>query len=266
MSERPKEIWGAGAAYERYIGRWSRPVAQQFLRWLALPAGVSWMDVGCGTGALTEGILKEAAPRAVLGIDQSAGFIAVARQQLSDERVRFEVGDATDLPVAAAASEATVSGLVLNFVADPAAMVQEMLRVTKPGGTVAAYVWDYAEGMAMLRHFWDAAVAVTPQDASLDEARRFPVCRPEALAALWHDLGLRAVTVRPVDVPTTFQDFDDYWTPFLGRQGPAPTYLAALDTQTQERIRAALHAHLVPAPDGSIALSARAWAVQGVVA
>ena len=112
-------------------------------------------------------------------------------------------------------------------------MVREMIRVTKPGGTVAAYVWDYAGGMEMLRCFWDAAVAVNPQDTQLDQAERFPLCQPTPLTRLWQDLGLKAVTVRAITIPTVFHDFDDYWTPFLGKQGAAPTYLAAVDTETR---------------------------------
>jgi hypothetical protein len=119
--------------------------------------------------------------------------------------------------------------------------------------------------MEMLRFFWDAAVAVSPQDAQLDQAERFPLCQPEPLTTLWQDLGLTAVTVRAIAIPTVFQDFDDYWTPFLGKQGAAPTYLASVDAETQERIRAVLQSRFVPAPDGTIALTARAWAIQGIV-
>jgi SAM-dependent methyltransferase len=265
MSNKPKETWGVGAPYEQYVGRWSRPVACEFLDWLAVAAGGAWVDVGCGTGALVEGILTCCAPQSVLGIDRSAGFIAAARQHIADVRARFEVGDAMNLPVDAATCEVAVSGLVLNFVTDPAVMVREMIRVTKPGGKVAAYVWDYAGGMAMMRHFWDAAIAVSPQDARLDQAERFPLCQPEPLATLWQALGLKAIDVPAIDIPTVFQDFADYWTPFLGQQGAAPTYLMSVDAQTQEQIRARLQSRLRPAPDGTIVLNARAWAIQGTV-
>ena len=265
MNNKPKETWGAGEPYERYVGRWSRPVARAFLDWLAISAGGSWVDVGCGTGALVEGILAQCAPKAVLGIDRSEGFIAEARHHIVDARARFEVGDAMDLRLDAATYDVTVSGLVLNFVTDPAAMVREMIRVTKPGGKVALYIWDYAEGMAMMRHFWDAAIAVSPHDAKLDEAERFPLCQPEPLATLWQDLGLKAIDVRAIDIPTVFEDFADYWTPFLGKQGAAPTYLISVDAETQEQIRARLQSRLQPAADGTIALTARAWAVQGTV-
>jgi SAM-dependent methyltransferase len=266
MTAPPTEAWGAGDPYERYVGRWSRKVAPELLRWLAPARGLAWGDVGCGTGALAETILATCEPAAIEGVDTSEGFVAAARQRLRDPRVRFVTGDATRLPWEAGAFDVTVSGLVLNFVRDHAAMAREMVRVTKPGGRVCVYVWDYAGGMQMIRSFWDAALAVSPDDAKLDQAERFPICQPEPLRALFEGVGLRSVQVRPIDIPTVFRDFDDYWTPFLGRQGSAPTYLASLSDGAREEIRAYLKARLTPAQGGPIALTARAWAAQGVVA
>ena len=117
----------------------------------------------------------------------------------------------------------------------------------------------------MMRQFWDAAVEVEPGDAALDQAERFPLCQPEPLKTLFRDAGLSGLEIRAIDIPTVFRNFDDYWSPFLGKQGAAPTYLASLSSEQRKRIRAALRARLVPAADGSIALSARAWAVQGTV-
>ena len=265
MSEKLQEQWDAGDLYEGYVGRWSRIVASEFLAWLSVSEGKTWADVGCGTGGLVERILIGYAPRAVIGIDRSQGFLSVARRKIPDPRVRFQLSDAVALPLEADSCDVTVSGLTLNFVPDHKSMVREMMRATKPGGKVAAYVWDHAGGMEMIGYFWDAAIAVTPGDARLDEGKRFPLCQPEPLRSLFQDLGLTAVSVRPIKIPTVFQDFADYWTPFLGKQGPAPTYLASVDAETRERIRQLLQARLVPQPDGSIALTARAWAVQGVV-
>jgi SAM-dependent methyltransferase len=265
MGEPAKETWNSGSPYERYVGRWSRSVAREFLAWLGLPPGQTWGDVGCGTGALVESILSVAAPSSVLAIDRSEGLLAEAQRAIADQRVRFDLANATALPWASAACDATVSGLVLNFVSDPIAMVREMVRVTRPRGTVAAYVWDYSGGMQMMRHFWDTAVALNPQDAALDQAERFPLCQPEPLKTLFRDAGLNSLAVRAIEIPTVFRDFDDYWEPFLGKQGAAPTYLAALDAKARDRIREALRARLVAHADGSIVLSARAWAVQGTV-
>jgi SAM-dependent methyltransferase len=247
MNEQPKELWSTGAPYDRFVGRWSRKVATEFLDWLSVSAFKAWVDVGCGTGGLVASILGQCDPASVVGIDRSEGFLAEARRKITDTRVRFQVGDAMDLPLDAATCDVAVSGLVLNFVADHAAMVREMVRVTKPGGKVAVYVWDYAGGMEMMRHFWDAAIAVSPDDARLDEAGRFPICQPDELRALWQEVGLTAITVQAIDIPTVFRDFEDYWTPFLGKQGAAPAYLASVDSETQGRIREHLQTRLVPA-------------------
>src|SRR4051812_20873887 len=156
------EVWAAGDAYEPYVGRWSRLVADEFVAWLALPAGTRWADVGCGTGALAQAILDRARPRSVVGIDPSEGFLAFARRRVGRDRAAFRIGDAQALPVDAAALDAAVAGLVLNFVAEPPRALAEMRRIVRPGGTVAAYVWDYAGRMELIRRFWDAAGALDP--------------------------------------------------------------------------------------------------------
>jgi len=262
MTER-QDVWADGAAYEPYVGRWSRLVAREFLDWLAMPPRSRWLDVGCGTGALSQAILTVAAPITVKGVDQSAGYVAFAREQVIDERARFEVADARALPFETATYDAAVSGLVLNFIPDQPKAVAEMARVTRPGGTVAAYVWDYAGEMKLMRHFWDAAVALNPAARDLDEGRRFPICRPGPLARLFRDAGLKAVETRAIDVPTDFRDFDDYWSPFLGGQAPAPGYAMALTEEQRAALRERIRAGLPIAADGSIHLIARAWAVHG---
>jgi SAM-dependent methyltransferase len=257
------EVWAAGDAYEPYVGRWSRLVARDFVAWLGTAGGAAWLDVGCGTGALSAAVLDAADPAALVGLDPSVGFVTHARARLGDAGARFLVADARRLPLADARVDAAVSGLVLNFVPDPAQALREMARVTRPGGRVAAYVWDYAEGMELIRRFWDAAAALDPAAAELDEGRRFGLCRPEPLAALFRDAGLVEVAARPLQVPTRFRDFDDYWTPFLGGQGPAPGFAMALDGPWRAALREELRARLPVAADGSIPLAARAWAVAG---
>ena len=257
--------WDSARAYEMYVGRWSRKVAAEFLRWLAPSPQLAWADVGCGTGALTAAILDGWDPSLVQGVDTSDAFVSQARQRVVDARARFETGDATRLPWAAATADLTVSGLVLNFIRDHEAATREMVRVTQPGGRVAAYVWDYAGGMQMMRHFWDAAIAVSPDDRKLDQAERFPLCQPEPLKTLFEGAGLKSVMVRAIDIATVFQDFDDYWTPFLGKTGAAPTYLASVSDELRERIRRHLESRLASGRKGPIELTARAWAVQGLV-
>ena len=262
-AEMRKDTWAAGKLYEPYVGRWSRLVAADFLSWLEPEPGSDWLDVGCGTGALTEAILRQAQPRSVKGVDSSPGFLEHARAHVTDPRATFEVADARALPVSSGQFDAAVAGLVLNFVPDPSAAVREMARAVRPRGVVAAYVWDYAEGMELMRHFWDAAVALDPQASALDEGRRFPLCRPEALRALFTGAGLEEVDVRAIDVPTRFRDFDDYWTPFLGGQGPAPGYAMSLSEERRNALRERIRGKLPVGADGAIALVARAWAVRG---
>jgi SAM-dependent methyltransferase len=263
MASRPADVWAIGAAYEPFVGRWSRLVARQFLAWLEIRPERRWLDVGCGTGILSRTILEVAAPREVVGVDPAEGFLTYARGEISDARAHFESGDARNLPFEAEAFDAVVSGLVLNFVADPAQGLREMTRVTRTSGTLAAYVWDYADQMQMLRYFWDAAGALDPTAVELDEGRRFPMCQPEALEALFNSAGLQGVAVRALEVATTFSDFDDYWSPFLGGQGPAPSYVMSLDEDRRQALRERLRTRLPVAADGSIPLAARAWAVRG---
>jgi trans-aconitate methyltransferase len=260
------DAWDSGQAYERYVGRWSRQVAVQFLEWLQPQQRAVWADVGCGTGALTSTVLAHCDPTAVRGVDSSAQFLEQARQRVEDSRVDFEIGDATRLPWNDGSFDVTVSGLVLNFVADHQAMVREMARVTKRNGTVALYVWDYADGMQMMRVFWDAAAEVHPEGAQFDESRRFPICNPDALGALFTSAGLTQVQTRPIEIDTHFADFDDYWSPFLGKTGAAPAYLATLLEPLRLQIRELLASRLHASADGKIEMTARAWAVRGVIA
>jgi SAM-dependent methyltransferase len=258
-----KDRWQSGEPYERYVGRWSRLVAREFVDWLDVPIGVRWLDIGCGTGALTGVILERAAPSSVVGVDPSEGFVGHAQSRIDDQRAEFRVGDARELPVADEEADVAVAGLVLNFVPEPEKAVAEVRRALRPGGIAAAYVWDYAERMELMRHFWDAAAELDPDAAELDEGPRFPLCHPEALHALFEAGGLDAVETRAIDVPTVFSNFDDYWSPFLGGQGPAPSYVASLDEPARERLAARLREQLPVGVDGSIALVARAWAVRG---
>src|SRR5262245_28034740 len=257
------DVWASGASYDPYVGRWSRLVAREFLAWLGIPAGSRWLDVGCGTGALSRTILEVASPREVWSIDSSERYVAHARKQITDRRAQFAVGDAAALVCRSAISDAVVSGLVLNFLPRPEIAVAEMARAAVADGTVAAYVWDYAGKMQLIRHFWDTAVAIDPKALELDEGKRFPLCRPEPLAQVFWGANLDQVEVRAIDVPTTFRDFDDYWSPFLGGQGPAPAYAMSLSEERRAALRERIRARLPIAEDGSIHLVARAWAVRG---
>ena len=258
-SKHVSDTWERGSPYEQYVGRWSRQVAPLFLSWLDVPAGRRWLDVGCGTGALCAAILDRCFPTSVAGVEPSEGFLKTAKDNLAG-RAQLHPGSATAIPLGDASVDVVVSGLVLNFVPDQPAAIREMARMTGPGGMIAAYVWDYAGKMELMRAFWDAAAALDPQAAKLDEGVRFPLCRPEALEALFAGAGLKGVEVKPIDLPTPFADFDDYWRPFLGGQGPAPAYAMSLDETARARLRDRIRERLPTAADGSISLTARAWA------
>jgi SAM-dependent methyltransferase len=188
-NSQPLDSWEKGDPYELYMGRWSRRVAREFLKGLEMPPLLHWLDVGCGTGALSETIAEQCYPMELIGIDPSERFLAKARARLQD-RATFQLADALDLPLNDASVDVVVSGLVLNFVPDPMAGLAQMKRAARTGGTVAAYVWDYAGKMELMRYFWDAAVELDPSAWNLDEGVRFPLCTPQSLAEMFVAGGL----------------------------------------------------------------------------
>ncbi len=261
----PASAWTSGDAYEAYVGRWSALVAPRFVEFVAAPPGRRWLDVGSGTGILTQAILDLAAPVSVVGVDPSAPFVSHAVLAVRDPRATFVIGTAGETTLADDAVDVVVSGLVLNQVPDVPAALGEACRVAAPGGIVAAYVWDYAGGMQFIRAFWDAAIALDPAASVHDQGRRFPIAAPGPLGSAFTDAGLEAVEVTGIEIPTTFSDFDDLWTPFTGGTGDAPVYLAALDRERRIAVQERLRASVPSEPDGSIHLSARAWACRGRV-
>lgn len=256
------ERWQEGAAYEEFMGRWSRRIAGEFVPWLARSGGGRWLDVGSGTGALSDAIEDLGAAGSVVAVDRSEGFLRHQGRERRRGR-SWVVADAARLPFDAAVVDVGVSGLVLNFVESPLRALAELKRVTRPGGVVAVYVWDYADGMEPLRYFWDAAREIDAEAGGFDEGVRFPLCRPEPLRAVFEEAGYREVELRSIEVPTEFADFAEYWRPFLGGQGPAPGYVASLPDIDRAALRDALRRRLPVLEDGSIELRARAWAVRG---
>ena len=258
-----RDEWVAGANYEDFMGRWSRRLARRFVSWLRIPHGVHWLDVGCGTGALTSAIYSDAAPASVLGCDPAEPFIEYARGHSGDARASFVIAGVGALPSRADGYGSVTSLLALNFFPDAVAAVREMRARTATGGVVSACVWDYAGRMDLLRYFWDAAAAVDTSARALDEGERFPLCRPEVLADSFRVAGLSDVRCESIEVSTEFASFEDYWRSFLGGTGPAPSYVASLDTEHRTRLARKLEQALRRGADGSIALAARAWAVRG---
>ena len=260
------DTWEDGDRYEPYVGRWSRLVAHEFLDWLACPGGGRWLDVGCGTGALSETILTRAEPAEVQGIDASAEFVKYANGRIEDARFEARVADTRTIPFDGATFDATVCGLVLNFLPDQGGVIQEFRRVTRPGGRIGAYVWDYTGAMQMMRYFWDAAADIDPRAREHDEGERFhDIASMKGLGSLFEVAALDDIRTRSIDVPTIFRDFDDYWVPFLGGQGAAPAYLMTLEDAARAELRELLRMRLPVEEDGTIRLTARAWAVRGTV-
>jgi SAM-dependent methyltransferase len=258
--------WAAGDAYETFMGRWSRRLACDFVRWLGAKPRLNWLDVGCGTGALTSAICDLADPASIVACDPSPPFVEDVRRRIPDARITAIVAGCGDLPEHAGGFDRVVSGLVLNFLPDQRGSVEEMRSRTHPGGIVSAYVWDYSGGMQFLRVFWDEVVALDDGARRIDEGVRFPLCRPDALESIFTDAGLRDVTSGSIVVPTRFETFDDYWRPFLGKTGPAPSYVTSLSDEHRAELEARLERRLAPAGrDSAIELTARAWAVRGTV-
>jgi ubiquinone/menaquinone biosynthesis C-methylase UbiE len=255
--------WTSGAHYDQWMGRWSRLLAQEFLKWLDFDAAMKWIDVCCGSGVVTEAIVERGAPASVVGVDASADQIAFAREHRAYPNVSFETGDATALRFPDSGFDVAVCGLGLNYIPNPALALKEFRRVIRPGGTVAVYVWDYAQGARFLREFWDVAIAVDSEAASFDQAQRFPMCTQEGLRSLFEQAKLEDADVHGLDVVTRFTDFDDYWEPLLTGQGSAPSYLATRDEQIRAAIRERLRARLPRDGQGVIELPARAWAIRG---
>jgi len=263
LTARTANGWNEGTSYEAFMGRWSRPLSDKFVDWLAVPPGGHWLDVGTGTGALAAAVCRSASPSSVLACDPSASFVKEARSRLDDHRVSFAIAGIGDLPVREDGYDAVVSGLALNFFPDCAGAVREQLAAVRPGGTVGALVWDYSDGMEFLRHFWDAAAVVDPKAAEVDEARRFPICRPEPLKSLFESSGAENVRVESIVIPTVFPDFNSYWSPFLGNAGPAPRFVSSLTEERRDALARVLQDRLPVNAEGAIELKARAWAVAG---
>ena len=257
------DSWSSGNPYERFMGRWSTLIVRKFLDWLAISPGSSWLDVGCGTGSLTKLILDTWQPKEVIAIDSSIEFISYVQQTITNPIVHFQVGLAQSLELDSNSMDAIVSGLMLNFVPQPETAITEMIRVAKPGGTIGIFLWDYADGMEMLRYFWDAAVELDSRAKEYDEGIRFPLCQEGQLASLVQETGLKQVNATPIEVTTEFQNFDDYWNPFLGMVGPAPSYNMSLSQKDRQKLENKLREKLPIEENGSISLMARAWAVKG---
>jgi SAM-dependent methyltransferase len=265
LTQAEAAMFATAAAYERYMGRWSRLLVPEYIRFAGVADGQHVLDVGTGIGSLAFTLEAALPSLRIVGLDVSAGFIAHANRSRS-ARASFEVGDAQALRFADASFDHAMALLVLNFVPDHGKAVSEMRRVVRPGGVVSACVWDYDAGMQMLRLFWDDVVALDPAMTAKDE-RNMKLCRRGQLAQLWVDRGLVRVEEKALEIAQRFASFDDYWAPFLKGAGPGGAYVASLGEDKRAGLEARLRDRLLGnRSDGPFTLQARAWCVKGEVA
>ncbi len=253
------------ADYERFMGRWSRLIAPAFLTFTGIPGQGRILDVGSGTGSLAFEIGKRFPQARILAIDPSEEYISYAKTNNPfPDRITFRVDDAQKLNLGNASFDSALSMLAFNFIPDPSKALLELGRVTKPGGRIAAAVWDYGDGMRMLRTFWDAAVSVDEQAQSADE-KHMPLCREGELRALCKQAGLEDVREQSIEIGMRFQTFADFWEPFLLGQGPAGAFTRRLASSALETLRHNVRRRLNWfAEETPLDLPARAWAVCGL--
>ncbi|PWG62726.1 methyltransferase domain-containing protein [Spiribacter halobius] len=267
MSQSSTYAANDGAAYEGFIGRWSRRVAERISGAAEpLPAG-PLLDVGCGTGSMALALAERYPERDVIGVDVAEDYLRFARERADAGNVQFMRQNACTLDLESDRFAASFALIVLNFVAEPEAAVAEMRRVTKPGGTVVASAWDFRGGLVYQRLLWDSAAGIDPEAAALrDRIFSSPLALPDGMPRLLEGAGLESVQRSWVTIRMDFLNFDDYWQPLLGGQGPVGGYVAGLEPALRERVCAAVRsAYLSGDEDGPRSLTATAWVVTGRV-
>jgi ubiquinone/menaquinone biosynthesis C-methylase UbiE len=251
-----------GAAYERFMGRWSRAAGAIFLDWITPPKDARWLDVGCGTGVFTELVLDRCSPATVIAVDPSAAQIELAHGKPVAQRADFRVADAQTLPFPAGAFDVVASALVINFIPDPARALAEMRRVARPGGVLAGYVWDFAGSRSPGSLLRRAMLRIGADDPPVSGTE---TSRLDAIRQLFAQAGLQEIASRTIDVTVSFPDFDDFWQSQIQRSNPTSKMIAALPESDRAKLIVTARAELQAAPDGTFAYSARANAIKARV-
>jgi SAM-dependent methyltransferase len=257
-----------GPAYEKFLGRWTKELAPRFLDFAAFPDEGPILDIGTGTGSLAFTMAERWPSRRIVGIDIAEPYIFHARQNATlSSQPEFETGNATALRFEDRTFAASAAQLVLNFVPDAGAAASEMRRVTRPGGTVAATVWDFRGGLVYQRLFWDTAAGIDPKAGDArDRLFSSELGLPGGLPNLFRVAGLKEVQQASLTIRMKYANFDDYWRPLLGGQGPVGTYVASLAGNLRLNVEDAVRrAYCSGSPDGERSLTATAWAVRGTV-
>jgi len=261
------DLWIDGVLYENYTGRLSRRIADKFIGWLEIKQArfTNGVDMGCGTGALSEALLTNSVCDSLISLDRSPAYMSFAKQRISSSVVEFVTGDVQNTSLPTGTYALVVSGLVLNFVDSPEKMLREMRRLGRSGGVLGLYIWDFADGMEPIRKFWDAAhKCEAPHVREFDAGIRFPICQRDNLLQSITDAGWREPEVVPIEIDARFASFDEYWAPFLSGQGTGPAFAVSLTDDMREKVRKTLMPLVTDSPDKPFTLRARAWAAKGI--
>ena len=265
VTQAEAKMFAMSAGYERFMGRWSRQLAPLYVSFAGIKNGDRVLDVGTGTGSVAATVEAAMPASQIVGIDPSAGFIAYAQKNAKSARARFEVGDAQALKFTDASFDHAMASLVMNFIPDHNKAIAEMRRVTRAGGTVSACVWDYNEGMQMLRFFWDEAVALDPAIEPKDE-RHMKLSRQGQLGDLWRKAGLINLQESPLVIDQAYASFNDYWESFKTGAGPGGAFVVSLPEDRRQQLETRVRKRLLgDRQDGPFTLKARAWCVRGEV-